>query len=234
MASMAADRDETQQPMDDRLIDATLDLLLQYGPSELKVRRITDAVGVSTITVYHHFGGMPELLQAVVKRGYRILRDALLDALAADDDPGVQLFVIALSVRDVAQRNPHLYDMMFGLSTRGTYRYIGEKARGEASAHFKDAYAVFVEACDRLVDSGRIVVTDVEQVAAELWSAVHGFVTLEVASYFDHFDDPVNSVLAPLAVNHFVGMGDRRARAERSAAAAIAWWDASRDAQPTD
>ena len=59
--------------------------------------------------------------------------------------------------------------------------------------------------------------TDVDQVAADLWSAVHGFVTLEVASHFAHFADPVESVLAPMAINHFVGMGDRCARAQRSA-----------------
>lgn len=228
--SMAADVDGNSgrviDPMKERLITAAMDLLAHSGPSEIKVRRITETAGVSTIAVYHHFGGLKELLQSVVNRGYLLLRQAFDHATEADPDPGVQLFVMALSTRDLAHRNPHLYDMMFGLSTRGTYRYVGEKADDDPSAYFHEAYEVLVGACDRLVNSGRIDVRDPEQVAAELWSAVHGFVTLEGASHFTRFDDPVQSVLAPMAVNHFVGLGDIRSRAEHSAAAALAWWEA--------
>jgi AcrR family transcriptional regulator len=180
------------------------------------------------MAVYHYFGGVAELLRAVVTRGFSRLRAALTDAKDASADPGVQLFVMALSARRVMQENPHLYDMMFGLSTRGTYRYVSEAPEGESSASFSDAYAVFVEACHELVRSGRIAISDGEQVAAELWSAVHGFVTLEMAAHFTHFDDPVGMVLAPMAVNHFVGMGDLRSRAERSAAEALRWWNENR------
>lgn len=211
--------------MRERLITATMDLLRVSGPSEIKVRRITETAGVSTIAVYHHFGGLAELLQAVVNRGYLLLREAFDHATEASPDPGVQLFAMALSTRGFAHSNPHLYDMMFGLSTRGTYRYVGERSDAD-SAHFDEAYAVLLGACDQLVRAGRIEVDDAEQVAAELWSAVHGFVMLEGASHFVRFDDPVQSVLAPMAINHFVGMGDTRARAERSAAEAVAWWEA--------
>jgi AcrR family transcriptional regulator len=209
----------------ENLIVAATTLLAQFGPSEIKVRRIAEASGVSTMAIYHYFGGVPELLQAVVNRGYAILRATLLDARDASPDPGVQLFVMALSARRLARRNPHLYDMMFGLSTRGTYRYVNAAPEGDASSLFRDGYAVFVDACDELARSGRIAISDGGQVAAELWSAVHGFVTLEAAGHFAHFQDPVRMVLAPMAVNHFVGMGDTRSRAESSAAEALTWWN---------
>ncbi|MFD0925905.1 TetR/AcrR family transcriptional regulator [Williamsia deligens] len=211
------------EPVRERLIRSTVRLLADAGPGEIKVRRITDDAGVSTIAVYHHFGGLAELLRAVVERGYANLRAAMVAASTADPDPGVQLFAIALSTRDVAQRNAHLYDMMFGLSTRGTYRHIASPEHGHDDG-FAAAYAVLVEVCDRLVQSGRVTIDDPQQIAAELWSAVHGFVTLEMAGYFAHFDDPVTSVLRPMAVNHFVGMGDERARAESGADEALRWW----------
>ncbi|MDV7133840.1 TetR/AcrR family transcriptional regulator [Williamsia muralis] len=207
----------------DRLIRSTVDLLAESGPEQLKVRTITDAAGVSTIAVYHHFGGLKELLQAVVAHGYADLAAAMKAASQADADPGVQLFAIALSTRSVAQSNAHLYDMMFGLSTRGTYRYVGSPENKPASG-FATAYAVLVEACERLAQSGRVSVNDSSQIAAELWSAVHGFVTLEMAGHFAHFADPVSMVLRPMAVNHFVGMGDQRAQAESSADRAMLWW----------
>jgi AcrR family transcriptional regulator len=177
------------------------------------------------MAVYHYFGGVPELLRAVVNRGFAALRAALVDARGASADPGVQLFVMALSTRRVAQNNPHLYDMMFGLSTRGTYRYLSATPENVDSSPFSVAYAVFVDACHALARSGRITINDGDQVAAELWSAVHGFVTLEMAGHFAHFADPVQMVLAPLAINHFAGMGDIRSRAELSAAEALKWWN---------
>ena len=38
------------------------------------------------------------------------------------DDPVTDLFAMALITRELARANPHLYDLMFGLSTRATYR----------------------------------------------------------------------------------------------------------------
>lgn len=209
----------------ERLVAATIALLAEVGPSELKVRRISEAAGVSTITVYHHFGGITELLNAVVAEGYRALTVAMDQAARSRPDPGAQLFGIALANRHLAQRNPHLYDMMFGLSTRGTYRYVATAADDVVAQRFSAAYDVLAAASHRLVESGRIDVIDGHQVAAELWSFVHGFVTLEAAGHFARFANPVFDVLAPMGVHHFVGMGDERSRAEGSASIALDWWN---------
>jgi hypothetical protein len=42
------------------------------------------------------------------------------------EDPITDLFVIALTCRRVAHANPHLYDLMSGLSTRATYRPVSQ------------------------------------------------------------------------------------------------------------
>ncbi|MGJ0119793.1 TetR/AcrR family transcriptional regulator [Williamsia sp. MIQD14] len=217
--------DARPQTVPERLVATTIELLAQVGPSEMKVRRITEAAGLSTITVYHHFGGVAELLTAVVSEGYRALAAAMEDAEHCDPDPGAQLFGMALSTRHLAQRNPHLYDLMFGLSTRGTYRSVTPAAENVVAERFAAGYDILASACHRLVESGRISVTDGDQVAAQLWSFVHGFVTLEGAGHFARFANPVAEVLAPMAINQFVGMGDERARAEASAVIALHWWN---------
>lgn len=210
------------RPVRERLIRSTVELLAVAGPSELKVRTITDRAGVSTITVYHYFGGLQELLHEVVTRGHGELKAALVAATRAGDDPAVQLFAMALATRDLAQRNAHLYDMMFGLSTRGTYRHVASPDRSPAEG-FQAAYAVLVAACDRLQQSGRVFV-DGDLIAAELWSLVHGFITLEMAGHFAQYADPVSMVLRPMAVRHLTAMGDDPARAEAGAAQAVQWW----------
>lgn len=177
------------------------------------------------MAVYHHFGDLPSLMDEVVARGYRLLRAELLGAAAADSDPQVQLFAMALCVRGMAQENPHLYDLMFGLSTRGTYRAAASTSSPRERKHFRDAYDVLVHACEELALSGRVDSDDGKQIAAQLWSVVHGFVALEAAGHFEDYGDPVLEILAPMAVNHMVGFGSDRTCAAGSANAALQWWE---------
>jgi|HubBroStandDraft_3_1064219.scaffolds.fasta_scaffold28276_3 AcrR family transcriptional regulator len=218
-------RDMSESPTPDgvreRLIQVTIRLLAEQGPSAIKARTVASAAGLSTMVVYHHFGGIPELTRAVVDHGFKELDDAL-SQLPVTEDPITDLAVEALTCRRVARENPHLYDLMFGLSTRATYRPLRDtdvRFSGRSPA-FQAAYAHIAEACERLVSSGRINEQEAEGVAAQLWSYVHGFITLELVETFVGFDDPVRQVMLPMGVNLSVGLGDTRERAQASHEAA--------------
>ena len=201
----------------ERLVEAAIRLLAEQGPSAIKARTVAAATGLSTMVVYSHFGGIPELTRAVVDKGFEELA-AAFSALPVTDDPIADLAVEALTCRRVARENPHLYDLMFGLSTRGSYRPLqatSSAASGQSPA-FRAAYAHVAEGCARLVNSGRVRQQDPDGIAAQLWSFVHGFITLELAETFIGFDDPVRQVLLPLGVNISIGLGDARERAEAS------------------
>ena len=123
---------------------------------------------------------------------------------------------MALTTRRVARANPHLYDLMFGLSTRATYRPVGDVRLSGRSPAFQAAYAHLLDACGRLVDSGRIRPARPDVVAAALWSFVHGYITLELAEHFVGFKDPVRQVMLPMGVTFSVGLGDPPERAQAS------------------
>lgn len=205
------------------LIDAATRLLAEEGPSAIKARSVADAAGVSTTAVYYHVGGIPELLQAVADKGFRDL-DVAFGALAPHKDPVAELFTMAMATRDVAQSNPHLYDLMFGLSSRGSYRPPGHRAAGGAAGRseaFQSVYTHLVEACTRLLESGRIRPEDPEIIASQLWSCVHGFISLELGGQFSTFNDPVRQILLPMTANIFVALGDSRERAYASEASIL-------------
>jgi AcrR family transcriptional regulator len=207
----------------DRLVETATMLLAEKGPTEIKARSVAEAAGLSTMAVYYHLGGVPELLQAVVDKGFRDLGQAFLSALPSDD-PVTALFAMALASREFAQGNPHLYDLMFGLSTRGSYRPLQTAHSGASrrSEEFQAAYTHLVQACVRLVRSGRVRGDqDPEGIAPQLWSAVHGFVTLELGDHFAQFPDPVRQVLQPMMVNVVVGLGDSAELANASHTAAV-------------
>ncbi|MET7353900.1 TetR/AcrR family transcriptional regulator [Streptomyces mirabilis] len=201
----------------ERLVQAAIGLLAEQGPSSIKARTVASASGLSTMVVYSHFGGIPELMRAVADHGFRELGRAF-SQVPVTEDPIADLFAMALTCRRVARENPHLYDLMFGLSTRATYRPLSDadlRLSGRSPA-FRDAHAHVTAACERLVGSGRVEQQEPEAIAAQLWSLVHGYITLELAEHFVEFVDAVVQVLLPMGVNFSVGLGDERKRSEAS------------------
>ena len=208
---------EMSERAPERLIHATRRLLAEQGPSAIKARTVASAAGLSTMTVYHHFGGIPELIRAVIDHGFKELARAF-SQVAVTDDPIADLAVLALTCRRVARESPHLYDLMFGLSTRATYRPLNDSdvRLSGGSPAFRDVYIHVAEACARLVSSGRIHHQETDVIAAQLWSFVHGFITLELSETFVEYDEPARQVLLPMGVNLSVGLGDTRERAQAS------------------
>lgn len=202
------------QDVPTRLIEATIRLLAEEGPSAVKARTVAATSGLSTMAVYSHFGGIPELLDAVINEGFRQLADTFAQ-VQVSSDPLADLCTMAMATRQFARSNPHLYDLMFGLSKRATYRplKVDSSALSGGVAAFATAYDQLVDASQRLVASGRIDAHESQVVAGQLWSMVHGFVTLELADHFAGIDEPVASILLGLGTNLAIGLGDDRARA---------------------
>ena len=146
---------ETNAGMRDRLVEAAVRLLAEQGPAAVQARQLVREVGASTMAVYHYFGGMPQLLAAVIDEGFRRL-DARLAAVSATDDPVTDIGRLALAYRAAAQENPHLYDLMFGLSAPGGHRpeQHGLPVTSESSAPQR-AYGHLVDAADRAIRAGR-------------------------------------------------------------------------------
>ena len=211
----------TPDGVPERLVQATIKLLAEQGPSAIKARAVAAEAGMSTMVVYSHFGGIPELIRAVGDHGFSEMERAFSE-VPVTEDPIADLFSMALTTREIARANPHLYDLMFGLSTRATYRPTPDKdlRRSGHSPTFQAAYVHLSDACSRLVESGRVGGLDPKVVAAAVWSFVHGYITLELGDHFAEFDDPVAQVMLPMGVTFSVGLGDdpERARASHEAA----------------
>jgi AcrR family transcriptional regulator len=216
-----------------RLVEATIRLLARSGPSEVKARSVSSEAKLSTMGVYTHFGGVPELLQAVADEGFS--RQALVfGRLPLTDDPMVDLCAMALACHDFARRNPHLYDLMFGLSIHGRYspsRGTAEPILSGQSASFRTAYAFLLQGCTRLVNAKCVRKADPDFIALQFWSALHGFIMLDLAGHFAHTASPAADVLVPMCVNLVVGLGAKRDKAESSAASAQAMWTANQSSK---
>ncbi len=218
--------DQNMSDIRTRIVEAAMRLLAVSGPSEVKARSVATEAGLSTMGVYKYFGGVPELLQAVADEGFK-KQTAVFESVINTNDPMADLSTMALACRDFAQRNPHLYDLMFGLSIHGRYSptrgatTLGERAYLPA---FTLSYAYLHRQCARLVDTECVRHTDPNLIAVQFWSALHGFIMLELGGHFVSVPSPSSDILMPMCINLVVGLGAKYEQAESSAAIAMAEW----------
>src|SRR5687767_2427375 len=116
MSTMSSPRDTADVRARDvraRLIAAAAKILAEGGPESVSVRRVAAEIGTSTMAVYTHFGGKPELLRAVCIEGFRHLAERLAE-VEATDDAIADIAALGRAYRRSALEDPHLFAAMFG------------------------------------------------------------------------------------------------------------------------
>ncbi len=202
----------------DRLVRAALAVLERDGLAAIQARTLAAEIGASTMAVYTHFGGMPKLIEAVMREGLARFA-AHTRGVAHTADPVADLLAGGLAYGEFAMRNPQLYRMLFGLNDIGGHKLPAGVATPWDLAEGVDALSVLVSAVERVIEAGRIRPQQPTSAATQILSATHGFVLLAMTGFIDA--DGLGDVMAPMAINLMVGFGDTRRRAQRSLAAAI-------------
>jgi AcrR family transcriptional regulator len=185
------------------LIDAAARLIATEGPGALTLRRVTEDVGTSTMAVYTHFGGMPELRRSVRREGFARLAEQLA-RVDESDDPVADLAMLGIAYNENATSNPHMYQVMhMGLPL--------DEADADAQT---ETFNVLTAAVQRCIVAGRFQPADAAQLAIQFWSVGHGVMTWQLAGMFTA--EEALSCAAGGVLSLFAGWGDDRNAARRS------------------
>jgi AcrR family transcriptional regulator len=157
-----------------RLVDAGLELLDRHGPAELTVRRIAEAAGTSTMGVYTKFGGRTGVLEAIYRRGFGLLREAL-GAVPPDEDAIRHVLDLALAYRRFAIANPALYAFMFEQPVPDFDP--NPNLRVEV---LDTTFGLLVSAVQRVAAQGGLPDGDPMHTSVLVWCLAHGMVSLEL------------------------------------------------------
>lgn len=209
----------------DRLLAAAFSLLEEDGPQALQARALTARIDASTMAVYTHFGGMPGLIDALIRAGLTRFAAHVRERSTQTDDPMVDLISGGLAYSDFAVRNSQLYRLMFGLT--GTTALTGGSAepRGAhdawATPEGTETFSILLESVERVIEAGRFRPQDARAAATQILGATHGLVLLTIGGFIGDVDAAMDQVMLPLTINLMVGLGDDRSRAEKSFAMAL-------------
>jgi AcrR family transcriptional regulator len=178
----------------DALLSAASTLLAKEGPGALTVRRIAAEAGVSTMGVYSRFGGKDGVVDALLREGFDDLSRAM-DSVPVTDDPLVDLQRCCQAYRTFGVSNATRYRLMF----EGTVPDFvpSEESIGSATASFDR----LVDRVGRCVDAGVLAPGDHSEIAASLWAASHGLISLELSGRKPESiggDDPYERTMAAM------------------------------------
>jgi AcrR family transcriptional regulator len=154
----------------DQLLKAAAEILEQEGLAALSVRKVATRAGGSTMGIYSHFKGKPDVLDALYGAGFLALSQRL-DACETNSAPIPHMLAMIDRYVDFWQQRPGHYDLMFN----GVAREFAPSS--EAAKAAKLAYGKLVDGVARCLPDE----TDDDRappLAFALWSMVHGILTL--------------------------------------------------------
>ena len=211
----------TTQTTRERLLEAAFRRLEKDGPEALKARTLTREIGVSTMAVYTHFGGMPGLVDSMVREGLARFAAHVRARPPLPDDPMADLISGGLAWVEFALSNSQLYRLIFGLSSGAPLREAAPAL--DAGAVWRlpegvDGFSILLESVERVIEAGEIREQDPRTAAIQILSGTHGYVALAIGGFAE---EEMERARVPLALDLMVGLGANREKTERSLTRAV-------------
>lgn len=153
----------------DRVVDAAAELIDEVGPEGLTLAALAARFGVKTPSLYTHVGGIEDLMAGVRLRALEHLA-AELQRAAVGRAGSEALLEMARAYRTFALANPGQY----ALSLRAT----------DQTADLREVATRILETIAAVLRGYHLEAEDALHATRALRSALHGFVSLELAGGF--------------------------------------------------
>jgi AcrR family transcriptional regulator len=155
------------------LTSAALSLVAEKGPKGFTLTEAARRAGVSAAAPYRHFADKAELLATVAEQGFVELHADLAAAADNASEPKERVIELGRVYVRWAITHPDHYRVMFGAETaktgHPTLAAAGDRAFGD-----------LLDAIKQCQDAGMLDGQDAREVAAPLWSLVHGVASLAI------------------------------------------------------
>jgi AcrR family transcriptional regulator len=160
------------------LVDAAARVLERDGVAGLTVRTVAAEAQVAPMGVYNHLKGKSGLLLAVLQRGFDELTAAVTPASSVPTDQ--RLVQSGRCYRRFALTHPRTYALMFNTTDADKAAYTDA-----VGPHAAPAFQALIDVVADSQHAGVVRAGEPADLALQIWSAVHGGVSLELTRNFD-------------------------------------------------
>jgi AcrR family transcriptional regulator len=173
------ERTDTRQ----RILDAARDMFVERGYDATTMRAIADRVEYTPTAIYHHFKNKEALITELCTLDFKSLAQRF-NRIEKVADPLERIARLGDAYVEFAITHPNHYQLMFMTPRPEAPADMVEATKGDPS---EDAYALLRETCVDAIRDGRLrtELTDPDDLAQILWSALHGLVSLRIIKSHD-------------------------------------------------
>jgi AcrR family transcriptional regulator len=155
------------------LTSAALSLVAEKGPKGFTLTEAARRAGVSAAAPYRHFADKAELLATVAEQGFRALHTDLTAVADVASEPKDRVIELGRVYIRWAVTHPDHYRVMFGAEiVKGGYPTLVVAA--------EQAFGDLLGAITRCQEAGMFQGQDPREIAARVWSLVHGVASLAI------------------------------------------------------
>ncbi len=188
LSGAAARRQRSRQEMRTAILDDGRRLIDAAGIDGVTIRAIARAIGYTPGALYEYFDSREAIIKALYFEGAGGLgghSEATLAALPADVSPAAAMRALGHAYRAYALEHAELYRLIFGglkeLPPPPPVANIEDQAGG---------FGTLVRVARRGIEAGVFIALPPPVIAIAAWSAVHGFVSLELSGHVTGGDGP--------------------------------------------
>ena len=191
----AARRASNREQMRTAILDTARTIVTKGGIDALTIRAVATALNYSPGAIYEYFDSKEDILTWLYFQGASGLGGQMEQAVA-ELPPGTNavagLLAMARAYRAHALANRELYQLVFGGMT-----CLPDPPAVENPEMETGGFGTLVRLAQRGVDEGSLVALPVALIAHAAWSAVHGFVSLEIQGHITGAEAPGMDVGSP-------------------------------------
>jgi AcrR family transcriptional regulator len=155
------------------VLNAALQILDTEGPDGLTIRAIAKRANVAPMAIYNHFNGKNGVLEMIWVEGFSTLQESLN---ITGGDPPRDFVASALAYRTFALEHRAHYTVMFA------HHFEGFTPSNSAIELANETFQILVEHIKRCQSVGLFEAYSATNAAQMVWSACHGYVSLEMFS----------------------------------------------------
>jgi AcrR family transcriptional regulator len=165
-----------------RIIQASVQLLEEQGIAALSMREVARRAGVSHQAPYHHFQDRESILAAIAEEGFRKLHDSFVAALEANPESPLHERVAGAArvYIDFALANPAHFRVMFRPELVNLRNCPSADAEGDR------AFGLLSSFVDTAVAQGLPAYPSKDALVLLFWSVAHGFACLALDGPLAH------------------------------------------------
>jgi len=166
----------------ERILEAALDVIVQEGYPALTMRRIASKIGMTAPNIYNYYQSKDELYISLVIRGFEILKRELTSVYDAYENPVDRGAALARAYIDFGLKHSSYYDIMFTYPTPKYNDYLGTPLEKLSEVEYKISMDIATLALDAVRSLFNKDIAQDEQaiqmrfIAA--WSMLHGMISL--------------------------------------------------------